>query len=170
MSLLFLRIAFPNKKKGTRKWWHLISFQGGTRTHNLASMSSKRKNILYNCCSSHWLTDQKVAVIDVAFCNFLLVLFFLAAPLQAFQIAVFWGMIIPTMLRDFDHMQKGPKGPKCSRELRSNWEGALPRPFHDLLCHLAKGLNFNFALSRQISVSEVPTTLDAWGAPFVKWL
>lgn len=60
-------------------------------------------------------------------------------------------------------MQKGPKGPKCSRELRSNWEGALPRPFHDLLCHLAKGLNFNFALSRQISVSEVPTTLRCLG-------
>ena len=56
MSLLFLPIEFPNKKKGTRKWWHLISFQGGTRTRNPGQYGIKWKNHL-NCCSSHWITD-----------------------------------------------------------------------------------------------------------------
>lgn len=78
-----------------------------------------------------------------------------------------WSFI-PTMFRDFDHNAKGSTSPKCSRELRSN---ALPKPFHDLLCHLLPKVWTSILPSHGRSLFQrcLPP-LDAWGAPFAKWL
>ena len=83
-------------------------------------------------------------------------------------------MNIPTVFRDFD--DKGPKGPKCSRELRRNWKGALPRPLNEHLRHLLPKVWTSILPSHGRSLFQrCPPPLHAWGmwgvwGPFLKRL
>lgn len=153
-------------------------FLSGRHTHTQPwpVWHQREKTILYDCCSSHWLTDWCRRVVDLSEsgsqgCCLLQISFGLVfLAITSIPDCSFW--------RD-DHsfqqcfvtsitMRKGPQGPKCSRELRSN---ALPKPFHDLLCHLLPKVWTSILPSHGRSLFQrcLPP-LDAWGAPFVKWL